>query len=216
MPLTLTGSARWFGGPVELDACKVRLEDIRRRVSLGQLSEADADAERLTLLARPRASAAVRAPKEDTAQTWMVAAAIFLLVSGVGAAANYVMPSTTVASGHAAAMAGDNEDVLGPLKSYTSSLTSGHGSTVPGGTTVGQAMPDLNAMISRLAARLEKEPNDVEGWRLLGHSYFHTEQYTQAVSAFGRAIELDPASAELKQVYEEAKAKVSAGAVAAR
>ena len=64
-------------------------------------------------------------------------------------------------------------------------------------------------MIERLAARLETTPDDIEGWRMLGWSYFHTGRYQQAATAYARAVELDPSSAELKRSYEEAKAKAS-------
>jgi cytochrome c-type biogenesis protein CcmH len=64
-------------------------------------------------------------------------------------------------------------------------------------------------MIERLAARLETTPQDLEGWRMLGWSYFHTQRYEQAALAFGKALDLDPGSAELKLSYEEAKAKTS-------
>ena len=64
-------------------------------------------------------------------------------------------------------------------------------------------------MIEQLAARLETAPDDIEGWRMLGWSYFHTARYKQAATAFARAVELDPNSAELKLSYEEAKAKAS-------
>ena len=42
-----------------------------------------------------------------------------------------------------------------------------------------------------------------------GWSYFHTERYEQAAAAFGKALELDPGSAELKLSYEESKVKAS-------
>ncbi len=58
-------------------------------------------------------------------------------------------------------------------------------------------------------ARLETSPEDVKGWRMLGWSYFHTGRYEQAATAYARAVELDPNSAELKVSYEEAKAKAS-------
>ena len=64
-------------------------------------------------------------------------------------------------------------------------------------------------MIERLAARLETAPEDIKGWRMLGWSYFHTARYEQAATAYARAMELDPSSAELKRSYEEAKAKAS-------
>ena len=69
-------------------------------------------------------------------------------------------------------------------------------------------LPEVNTMIERLAARLETTPEDIEGWRMLGWSYFHTARYEQAATAYARAVELDPSSAEIKLSYEEAKAKV--------
>ena len=66
-------------------------------------------------------------------------------------------------------------------------------------------------MIERLAARLETTPEDIKGWRMLGWSYFNTGHYEQAATAYARAVELDPNSAELKGSYEEAKAKASSG-----
>jgi cytochrome c-type biogenesis protein CcmH len=44
---------------------------------------------------------------------------------------------------------------------------------------------------------------------MLGWSYFHTARYEQAATAYARAVELDPSSAEIKFSYEEAKAKAS-------
>jgi cytochrome c-type biogenesis protein CcmH len=71
----------------------------------------------------------------------------------------------------------------------------------------GDLLPDVNTMIERLAARLETTPRDIEGWRTLGWSYFQTARYEQAATAYARAVDLDPSSAELKLSYEEAKAK---------
>jgi len=71
----------------------------------------------------------------------------------------------------------------------------------------GKLLPDVNTMIERLAARLEATPDDIKGWRMLGWSYFHTKRYKEAATAYARAVELDPNSAELK--LEETKAKAS-------
>ena len=60
------------------------------------------------------------------------------------------------------------------------------------------------AMIGRLARRLEKEPENVDGWMLLGKSYGVVEQFPQSLRAYQRAVNLlekknDPALRE-KQV----------------
>jgi cytochrome c-type biogenesis protein CcmH len=72
-----------------------------------------------------------------------------------------------------------------------------------------EPLPEVNTMIERLVSRLETTPEDIEGWRMLGWSYFHTARYEQAATAYARAVELDPSSVELKRSYEEAKAKAS-------
>jgi cytochrome c-type biogenesis protein CcmH len=92
------------------------------------------------------------------------------------------------------------------LKDYTRSI----GTEEPASkAAAGKLLPDVSTMIERLAARLETTPEDIEGWAMLGRSYFHTARYEQAATAFARAVALDPSSAELKRSYEEAKAKSS-------
>lgn len=46
------------------------------------------------------------------------------------------------------------------------------------------------AMVGRLARRLEREPNDLEGWLMLGRSYAAIEQYPLSARAYERADRL--------------------------
>ena len=96
--------------------------------------------------------------------------------------------------------------MLARLTDYTRSIGTEEPASM---AAAGKLLPDVNTMIERLAARLETTPDDIEGWRMLGWSYFHTARYEQAATAYARAVELDPSSAELKLSYEEAKAKAS-------
>ena len=59
---------------------------------------------------------------------------------------------------------------------------------VPSGP--GQA-PDIAAMVASLAARLEQQPDDVNGWQMLGRSYMTLGNFGGAVSAYERAAELE-------------------------
>ena len=65
-------------------------------------------------------------------------------------------------------------------------------------------LPSVDEMIQRLVARLHRNPKDAEGWRTLGWSYFSTERYDDAVEAYTKAIELNPASAEYRSARSEA------------
>lgn len=42
-------------------------------------------------------------------------------------------------------------------------------------------------MVAKLAAKLEKQPDDIEGWAMLGRSYFVLERYGDAAQAYGQA-----------------------------
>ena len=179
---------------------------------LGKLNEAEADAARPALLSRLRSSSwRFGQDLQGNAGTLIVAAAAFLLVAGIGAVTSYVEdPPEVTGSGDTTSFSlsrsGSNGEMLARLMDYTRSI----GTEEPASkAAAGELLPDVNTMIERLAARLETTPDDIEGWRMLGWSYFHTARYQQAATAYARAVELDPSSAELKRSYEEAKAKAS-------
>lgn len=188
----------------DVENCKAFLENIGARQKKGEITDAEADAARLALLSRlPPARGGLQAYPLKL----LAASAAFLLVSGIGAAVSYdksapeaVRPEETIAFSE------PDGEMLTQLADYARSIGSGQPSPV---APASEPLPDVNAMIERLAARLETTPQDLEGWRMLGWSYFHTERYEQAAAAFGRALALDPGSAELKLSYEEAKAKAS-------
>ncbi|MDX1569745.1 MAG: c-type cytochrome biogenesis protein CcmI [Xanthomonadales bacterium] len=64
--------------------------------------------------------------------------------------------------------------------------------------------PDLRQAISGLAARLEENPNDVDGWFLLGQSYMSMSQFAEAEQAFNRAYELAPNNPAILEMYGNA------------
>jgi len=141
----------------------------------------------------------------------LVAAAAFLLVVGIGATASYVGdPPEATGSGDTTSSSlsrsGADGEMLARLMDYTRFI----GIEEPASkAAAGKLLPDVNTMIERLAARLETAPEDIEGWRMLGWSYSNTARYDDAATAYAKAVELDPSSADLKLAYEEAKAKAS-------
>jgi cytochrome c-type biogenesis protein CcmH/NrfG len=197
---------------LDVETCKARLEDIEARLKRGKLSEAEADAARLALLSQLRSSSwGLSLDLRRVGQTLIAPAAVFLLVAAIGAAVSYVADppeASNSADTTSSSVSGSGSDgeMLASLTDYTRSIGSEDAASAPAG---GKSLPDVNTMIERLAARLETTPEDLEGWQMLGRSYFHTARYEQAATAFARAMELDPGSAELKSSYEEAKSKAS-------
>jgi cytochrome c-type biogenesis protein CcmH/NrfG len=146
-----------------------------------------------------------------SAVTLIVVAAAFLLVVGIGAVTSYVGDSPkATGSGDAISLplspSGSNAEMLTRLTGYARSIETEEPASM---AAAGELLPDVNTMIERLAARLETTPEDVEGWRMLGWAYFNMARYSEAATAYAKAVALDPSSAELKLSYEEAKAKAS-------
>lgn len=76
-------------------------------------------------------------------------------------------------------------------------------------------LPPVEEMIQRVQTRLERNPKDVDGWRLLGWSYFNIERFADAAQAYSRAIELRPDSAEYHSARGEALVRAADGTVTA-
>jgi cytochrome c-type biogenesis protein CcmH len=74
-------------------------------------------------------------------------------------------------------------------------------------------LPDVDTMIDRLAARLQSQPDDAEGWRMLGWSYFHVQRPSQAAEAYARAVALRPQSSAFMSAYGEALVGAEGGKV---
>ena len=170
-------------------------------------NEAEADAARRAVVARRR-SLLWGSGKDlgGAARLLLVPAAVFLFVAGIGAATSLLRDTPEEAGSVSLAHSGPTGEMLASLKDYTRSIGTEEPASLP---EAGKRLPDVNAMIERLAARLETTPEDIKGWRMLGWSYFHTGRYEQAATAYARAVKLDPNSAELKLSYEEAQAKAS-------
>lgn len=67
------------------------------------------------------------------------------------------------------------------------------------GSPMAMAPPQaqFERMIEQLAARLQREPGDAEGWAMLARSYLVTGRAAQSVQAYARAVALKPNDADL-------------------
>jgi cytochrome c-type biogenesis protein CcmH len=77
------------------------------------------------------------------------------------------------------------------------------------GAIAGAAMPvdhgaDMQAAIGRLADKLRQNPDDAQGWALLGRTYKATQHYPEARDAFKRALYVEPGDAGLEREYAAA------------
>lgn len=69
---------------------------------------------------------------------------------------------------------------------------------------------EIEGMVAKLAARLEKNPDDAEGWGLLARSYYSMRRFPEAIAAYEKAAALAKGDANLLADYADALA-MSAG-----
>jgi cytochrome c-type biogenesis protein CcmH len=72
---------------------------------------------------------------------------------------------------------------------------------------------DVGAMISGLEAKLKANPNDADGWRMLGWAFFETGKFAESASAYARATQINPAKAEYWSSLGEARVMAGSGNV---
>ncbi len=69
--------------------------------------------------------------------------------------------------------------------------------------------PDMDAAIAKLADKLKQDPNDAEGWTLLGRAQKSLQRFAEARDALKRAHELAPDDADITVEYAESLALAS-------
>lgn len=80
-----------------------------------------------------------------------------------------------------------------------SAITKSNEAVVENNTTSNPA--GMEKMVAVLAAKMEKNPKDTEGWIMLGRSYDYLQQYSKAASAFAHAYALLGDKPEVMLLY---------------
>lgn len=65
-------------------------------------------------------------------------------------------------------------------------------------------LPPMEELVGRLAAKLEEQPNNPQGWAMLGRSYVAMKDYPKALQAYEHAIKLDGENVSTLLAYAEA------------
>jgi cytochrome c-type biogenesis protein CcmH len=88
--------------------------------------------------------------------------------------------------------------------------------TLPAGHpgTAGGQVPPLEVLVQRLADKMEQTPDNMEGWLMLGRTYFAVNQPEKALGALEKAYGLAPENPEVITAYAQAVASNSGGKLA--
>lgn len=69
----------------------------------------------------------------------------------------------------------------------------------------------INQMVAKLAARMRENPDDLQGWIMLGRSYKTLKRFGEAVEAYRKALALDKTNADVLLQLADTLAMASGG-----
>ncbi|HID49783.1 MAG TPA: c-type cytochrome biogenesis protein CcmI [Chromatiales bacterium] len=96
------------------------------------------------------------------------------------------------------------------LVSETTPIAANQGHPAGGAT---EQTANFEDMVAKLAERLVQEPDNAEGWFMLGRSYMTLGRYAEAAEAFRRANGLVPGNANILLRYADALAMAQGGKI---
>jgi len=100
---------------------------------------------------------------------------------------------------------------LEPLRAYASKIDGERKPVETPAASKPAELSDVDTMIAKLAARLEKEPEDVKGWKMLGWSYLNMDRPDDAIKAYEAALKLEPSDPAIVKALEQAKSARKGG-----
>ncbi|WP_341325568.1 c-type cytochrome biogenesis protein CcmI [Methylotuvimicrobium sp. KM2] len=104
-----------------------------------------------------------------------------------------------------------------PLVSVTLYRVLGNADALlPEAEQAAQQIDEINAMVSGLAQRLQNQPDDAEGWLMLGRSYKYMNRYAESAQAFSEAYRLLGDKADVLLQYADALAMANDGRLAGK
>ena len=74
-----------------------------------------------------------------------------------------------------------------------------------------QGQMSLDTMVAKLAERMRTDPDNAEGWIMLGRSYAAMDRYQDAAEAYGKAYQLDDNNPRLMTDYADILATANKG-----
>lgn len=109
-------------------------------------------------------------------------------------------PAATAVSTLPEAATFETDGDVAALRSYASAIDSKPHATAPA-----EPLPGVDEMITKLKTRLDQNPTDVKGWKMLGWSYLNTGDAASATRAYEQAQKLAPTDAEITAALSAAK-----------
>jgi cytochrome c-type biogenesis protein CcmH len=196
IPLVRRHDARVDARAATIAVLKDQLADVDVQLAAGSIQPGEAEGLRNEIRRRLLAAGHIAAERDRT----MGQGALSGVALGLAA--------TVALAGGALYASMGRPDLAGALPSAPAA-----GPSEPAAAQAPVAPGDVAQLVSGLEAKMQSTPNDPEGWRMLGWSYFQTGRYADAVKAYGRAIALKSDGPGYQSAYGEALVQEAGGQV---
>jgi len=195
VPLVRRYEARPSARAAAMTILGEQLADIDTQVAGGAIDASQADALRTEvkrrMLTSPTTEAAARPLGPATLGKLAIWLAAIVAIAGTALYTTLGRPDLATA----------------PATAPTATATPDAASTASTAT----ANADVASMVAQLETRMKDNPNDAEGWRMLGWSYFQTARFKDSADAYGRAVTLTPTAPGFASAYGEALVQAAGG-----
>lgn len=201
IPLVRRQEARVDARSATLAVLRDQLADVDVQLAAGTIPPADAEGLRIEIKRRMLAAGHIA---DDVARPFAsralsgVAIGLAVMVATAAAALYSSMGQPQLAT------AGGNDAAASPAQG------------APAGAAPedqAQADAEVGRLVAGLETRLADNPDDAEGWRMLGWSYYNLRRFPDAARAYARAVALDPQGEGYQSAYGEALVQVADGQV---
>ena len=183
-----------------------QLKEVDRDQTAGTIDTTEAEAARVEIRRRLATAETVSSTARPLSSGWktlaLASTAGLVILGGVNLYANLGSPE------------------LPSVASAPSPAARQAGAEAPAAAATAQPAPDASAgagqvegMITKLQARLQTNPKDAEGWRMLGWAQFNTQHFAASAEAYAKALEIDPANIDYKSAYAESLVQSAEGVV---
>lgn len=199
IPLVRRHEARVDARAATMAVLKDQLADVDVQVAAGSIQPAEAEGLRNEI--RRRLLAAGHIPTELNRSLGPRALSALALglaaMVAVAGAAMYASMGQPELGGSSASSAGPSD--AGPAAAPPAQEAAAQG--------------EVAQLVAGLEQKMQSTPDDPEGWRMLGWSYFQTARYADAAKAYERAIALKPDGEGYQSAYGEALVQQAGGQV---
>ena len=196
------------GAAEEAAVYQDQIKEVDRDLSAGTIAEPEAKVAKAEIERRLEAVAKDQVPSQPLPNSWrlvaLAASAGLLILGGINLYAYMGDPNMPSAVAPRPAQQAAVQQQTQPAQQAQAN-DAGQGAAAPAN--------QVDVMIGKLKDKLKADPNNAEGWRMLGWALFNTQHWQESADAYAKALALDPNNVDYKSALAESIIQAAQGVV---